>query len=342
MLSYAEIAVRQGILKVPKGAIISMRQAASLPTDQVLVMCTGGQGEQNAALQRMSEGEHKYVNLSSGDTVLVSSSPIPGNEIRYDSIGNKLAGLGVQLFRHPTHELDGCGPLHVSGHARRDELHEMIDLVRPKIFVPVHAGKLRRKYHAELAVESGIARKNVKLLSNGSQLVVRKDQEHSVTQMNNGSLLVDQDGNVVDGIVIKDRILLSQVGILTVHLTIDKRSGSLMTNPDIISRGFISLKDNEELLTQLRSELRRAVAQRFKRIDEDRFKTEIKDHVTNFIHDYTGLTPLVIPVINIISGEVDDKTVLSNKTVSQKERLIKDEIRFAEMRAKLLGSDQLD
>src|SRR5215471_9914989 len=142
MLGYVEIAIRQGILKVPKGMIVPMQQTANIRDDQLLVICTGGQGEPNAALQRMSESEHKYFNLKEGDTVIISSSPIPGNEVRYDQISNRLSRKGVKLFRHPTHELDGCGPLHVSGHAKRDELREMIELLRPKFFIPVHAGAL--------------------------------------------------------------------------------------------------------------------------------------------------------------------------------------------------------
>ncbi|HLB66682.1 MAG TPA: ribonuclease J, partial [Candidatus Saccharimonadales bacterium] len=126
MMAYAEIAVRQGILKIPKGTVLAMREMPNIPANKVLVICTGGQGEPGAALQRMAEGEHKHVNLNAGDTVVISSNPIPGNEIRYQQIGDQLAGKGVHLFRHPSHEVDGCGPLHVGGHARRDEHREMV------------------------------------------------------------------------------------------------------------------------------------------------------------------------------------------------------------------------
>ena len=118
----------------------------------------------------MSENEHKYINLKTGDTVIISSSPIPGNEVRYDQISNRLSKKGVRLFRHPTHELDGCGALHVSGHARRDELREMIQLVRPKFFIPVHAGTLRRKYHAEIGIQEGVLRQHTLLPENGDSL----------------------------------------------------------------------------------------------------------------------------------------------------------------------------
>lgn len=342
MLSYSEIAVRQGILKVPKGTIVPIGQAGNIPADQLLVMCTGGQGEPNAALQRMSEGEHKFVNLDTGDTVVVSSSPIPGNEVRYDQISNRLKSKGVHLFRHPTHELDGCGPLHVSGHARRDELREMIRLVRPKFFIPVHAGTLRRYYHAELGIEEGLPRKNVLLPDNGDALFFTAESVESGGKVTHGGLLVDQTGSVVSSIVVKDRFMLSEEGILAVILTIDKKSGQLLTSPDIISRGFIAMRDSEELMSQFRSELRRAVQQRFKRVDLDRFKAEMRDFITHFLFDQTGRSPIVIPVVNIIGGKVEARTVHGNKQPSAEAKATADQKRFQAMRAKLLGQDQRD
>lgn len=342
MLSYAEIAVRQGILKVPKGTIVPITQASTIADNKLLVMCTGGQGEPNAALQRMSEGGHKSIKLHSGDTVVISSSPIPGNEIRYDAIGNKLSKLGVHLFRHPTHELDGCGPLHVSGHARRDELREMIQLTRPKFFIPVHGGALRRRYHAELGIEENIPRKNVLLPDNGDSLYFT---EHTVEQggkVPHGSLLVDQTGSTVGGLVVKDRIMLSEEGILTAILTVDKKTGQLLTSPDIISRGFVTMRDSVELMSLFRTELRRAVQQRFKRVDLDRFKQEIRDFITHFLFDQTGRSPIVIPVVNIISGKVEAKTVHANRDSSAEAKAAADQERFQEMRSRLLVRDQRD
>jgi ribonuclease J len=339
MLSYAEVAVRQSILKVPKGTIVPITQAGTIADDKLLVMCTGGQGEPNAALQRMSDGEHKSIKLHAGDTVVVSSSPIPGNEVAYDMIGNKLSKLGVHLFRHPTHELDGCGALHVSGHARRDELRDMIRLTRPKFFIPVHGGALRRSYHAELGFQENIPRQNALLPDNGDSLYFTSETIEHGGQVPHGSLLVDQTGNVVSGLVVKDRLMLSEQGILTVILTVDKLSGELLTSPDIISRGFIAMRDSEELVGLFRAELRRAVQQRFKRVDLDRFKTEMRDFVTQFLFDQTGRSPIVIPVVNVIGGKVAAKTVHAGKQPSGETKAIADQIRFQEMRARLLGQD---
>lgn len=352
MMAYAEIAVRQGILKVPKGTIMSMKDAANIPDEQLLVMCTGGQGEPNAALQRMSEGNHQYIKLKPGDTVVVSSSPIPGNEIRYDAIGNNLAKLGVNLFRHPTHEIDGCGPLHVSGHARRDEMREMFQLVRPKFIVPVHGGMLRRKYHAELAIEEGWKRENTILGNNGDSFLISADKVEPAGQVPHGSLLVDQTGDIVSNVVVKDRIVLAGEGMVAVVLTIDRKSGALLTSPDILTRGFIYIRDSEELMNGLRTELRRAVQQRFKRVDLDRFKQELKDHVTHYLYEQTQRSPIVIPVVNVIGGSKPNGNSGSSekqngngkkpveKTPEQLEK--EQQERFAALRAKLLNAKQGD
>jgi ribonuclease J len=344
MMAYAEIAVRQGILKVPKGTIMAMKDAANVPDEQLLVMCTGGQGEPNAALQRMSEGNHQYLKLKPGDTVVVSSTPIPGNEVRYDAIGNNLAKLGVHLFRHPTHEIDGCGPLHVSGHGRREELREMIQLVRPKFHIPVHGGMLRRRYHAELAIEEGWKRENVILANNGESYLLSSEKAELAGEVPHGSLLVDQTGAIVSNVVVKDRIVLAGEGMVAVVLTIDRKSGALLTSPDILTRGFIYIRDSEELMNGLRTELRRAVQQRYKRVDLDRFKQELKDHVTHYLYEQTQRSPIVIPVVNVIGGgnaKNGDKNVNqknAKQAVEKTPEQLADEQqkRFAELRAKLL------
>jgi len=346
MMTYAEIAVRQGLLKVPKGTFVAMRDIAKMDDNKILIMCTGGQGEPNSALVRMSEGVHSHIKLKEGDTVVVSSSPIPGNEVRYDTISNNLTKLGVRLFRHPTHEIDGCGPLHVSGHANRDEMREMINLVKPKFFIPVHAGMLRRKYHGDIAIEEGMARTNVLLPQNGQSFLFTEDSVEQTDDVPYGSILVDQTGATVSGIVVKDRIILAEEGLVAVILTVDKKSGQLLTSPDIITRGFIYIRDSEELMNGLRTELRRAVTQRFKRIDLDRFKAELKDHVTHYLYDATQRSPIVIPVVNVVGGaKQGEKSSTGGQkkpqeaAKSQEAMAEEQKQRFEEMRARLLNQD---
>jgi ribonuclease J len=343
MISYAEIAVRQGILKIPKGTVLPMREMPNIPDREVLVICTGGQGEPGAALQRMAEGTHKYIKLKEGDTVVVSSTPIPGNEVRYEEIGNDLVKRGVRLYRHPTHEVDNVGPLHVSGHARRDEYREMLHIVRPKFFLPIYAGALNRRYYGEMAVEEGWKRENIIQAENGDSVLLNQDKWQMAPSVPFGSLLVDQTGSIVSNVVVKDRVLLSEEGLVAVVLTVDKKTGNLLTSPDIISRGFIYMRDKEEVMNGLRQELKRAVAQRYKRVDLDRFKAELKDHVTHYLFEQTQLSPIVIPVVNVIGGtKIEAKTVHQAKTKSEEEIAIEQQKRFQEMRARLLGQDQPD
>ena len=342
MLSYADIAVRQGVLRVPKGTILPITQVGTIADNKLLIMCTGGQGEANAALQRMSDGDHKSIKLHAGDTVVVSSSPIPGNEVAYDQLGNKLIKLGVHLFRHPTHALDGCGPLHVSGHARRDELREMIQLTRPQFFIPVHGGSRRRQYHAELGIQENIPRKKILVPENGDSFFFTTKTVEPASQVAHGSLLVDQNGNIVSGLVVKDRLLLSGEGILTAILTINRRSGQLITSPDIISRGFVAMRDSEELMSLFRSHLSRAVQQRFKRVDLDHFKTEIRDFITHFLFDQTGRSPVVIVVVNVISSKLTTEAIQSIKQPAAQAKAMADQRRFQELRTRLLVQNKCD
>lgn len=355
MMSYAEIAVRQGLLKIPKGQIRSMKDVAGLADDKILVVCTGGQGEPNAALQKMAEGSHKHIKLNPGDTVVVSSTPIPGNEVRYAQIGDELAQKGVHLYRHPTHEVDGVGPLHVSGHARRDEYREMLHIIRPKFFLPIYGGHLPRRYYQEMAIEEGWSRKNVIMANNGDSVLFTDNSWEPGQEVPHGNLLVDQTGTVVSGVVIKDRLILAEQGLVAVVLTIDKKTGQLLTSPDIISRGYIYMRDNEELMNGFRTELKRAVQQRFKRIDLDRFKAELKDHITHFLFENTGGSPIVIPVINVVggSGKSGNNSSANSNNSSQDaksdtakpieptpEQVAADQQkRFDEMRSRLLGQD---
>jgi ribonuclease J len=222
-------------------------------------------------------------------------------------------------------------------------MREMIRLVRPKFFIPVHAGTLRRYYHAELGIEEGLPRNKVLLPDNGDSLFFTKESVESGGKVPHGSLLVDQTGSIVNGIVVKDRLMLSEEGILAVILSIDKKSGQLLTSPDIISRGFIAMRDNEKLMNTFRAELRRAASQRYKRVDLDRFKAEMRDYITHFLFEHTGRSPIVIPVINVIGGKVGAKTVHANRQLESAENTAaREQRRFAEMRSRLLGQDQRD
>ncbi len=340
MMSTLEMAVRHGFVKVPKGTFVPIASVNNIPDEKVVIICTGGQGEPSAALVRMSTGDHRNVKMKPQDTVILSSTPIPytGNDASIRTMVDDLLKKGVHVYRHETHQVDGCGPLHVSGHASAEEYKDMINMLKPKFFVPIYGDYTAKKYHIELAVEEGIPRKNTINADNGEVLAFTADKMESLGQVPHGSILVDQTGAIVSNVVIKDRIMMSQDGIVAVVLTVDRKTGQNLTSPDIISRGFIYMRDNEELMTELRTELKRAVVQRFKRVELDRFKQEIKEHVTHFLYDKTQRSPIVIPVINVIGGKPGQADTKKSEEDLKKEAAVQAR-RFAQMRAQLLGQD---
>lgn len=343
MMSTLEMAVRNGFVRVPKGTFVPIASVANLKDQDVVVVCTGGQGEPNSALVRMSEGDHKYVKLKAQDTVILSSTPIPesGNDALIGNMVDDLMRKSVHVYRHETHELDGVGPLHVSGHASIDEYREMIHMTKPKFFIPIYGSYRSKQRHLEIAIEEGIPRKNAVNAENGEVIALGKDTMESAGQVPHGTILVDQTGAIVSNVVIKDRLMLAEEGLVAVVLTVDKKTGALLTSPDIISRGFIYMRDSEELMNAFRTELRRAVQQRFKRIDLDRFKAELKEHVTHFLFEQTGRSPIVIPVVNVI-GKTSEKPHDQNGNgapKTQEEQTEDLQKRFAAMRAKLLNQD---
>lgn len=344
MVSTLEMAVRNGFVKVPKGTFVPIASVPNMKDNEVVVVCTGSQGEPNSALQRMATGDHKYIKLKEQDTVVLSSTPIPysGNDSLVRTMVDDLFRKNVHVFRHESRDVDNCGPLHVSGHASQEEYGEMIDLCRPKFFIPIYGDFTGKKYHIELAVEHGIPRRNCINIGNGEVVEFTANTMELTEKVPHGTVLVDQTGAIVSSVVVKDRLMLASEGLVAVVLTIDKKTGQLMTSPDIISRGFIYMKDQEELMNEFRIELKRAVAQRFKRVDLDRFKLELKEHVTHFLYDRTSRSPIVIPVVNVI-GQRSGKSGAGKQPQNQQKSPEKEaedlQKRFAEMRHRLLNQD---
>jgi ribonuclease J len=347
MVSTLEMAIRHGFMKVPKGTFVPIASVATMKDTQVVVVATGSQGEPSSALQRMANGEHRHVKLKEQDTVILSSSPIPesGNDRLVGDMVDNLMEKGVHVFEHRYHDIDGIGPLHVSGHASRDEYAEMISITKPKFFIPIYGPYRSKRRHIDLAIETGIPRANTLNVGNGQVISLTPDKMEVIGEVPYGTILVDQTGAIVSNVVVKDRVLLSEEGLVAVVLTVDKKSGTLLTSPDIISRGFIYMRDNEEIMNGLRSELKRAVQQRYKRIDIDRFKAELKDHVTHFLFEKTQRSPIVIPVLNVIGGKQESHPNPNNpnqqpvKVKTAEEVAAEQQRRFQEMRARLLTQD---
>jgi len=347
LVSTLEMAVRNGYMKIPKGTFVSIAEVPKLKDENVVIVCTGSQAEPNSALMRMSTGDHKYIAMKEQDTVILSSTPIPesGNDALIGVMVDDLMRKGVHVYRHETYELDGAGPLHVSGHASIDEYKDVIIMIKPRFFMPIYGPYRSKKRHIDIAVEEGFPRKNAVNVENGQVVTVSQSKIEITGEVPHGTILVDQTGAIVPNIVVKDRVLLAEEGLVAVVLTIDKKNGSLLTSPDIISRGFIYMKDNEELMNAFRNELRRAVQQRYKRVDLDRFKAELKDYVTHFLYEQTQRSPIVIPVVNVIGGRPAKQgtTVATNGEETPKqtpeELALEQQRRFAQMRQRLLNQD---
>ena len=344
MVSTLEMAVRHGYMKIPKGTFIPIASVPAITDDKVVVICTGSQGEPSSALQRMSNGEHRHIKLKEQDTVILSSTPIPesGNDALIGQMVDDLVEKNVHVFEHRNHELDHVGPLHVSGHASQDEYAEMIQMMRPKFFIPIYGAYRVKQRHIDLAVEQGIPRANTVNAQNGEVIALTPDKMEIIGEVPSGTILVDQTGAIVSNVVVKDRVLLAEEGLVAVVLTLDKKTGNLLTSPDIISRGFIYMREQEEIMNGLRNEVRRAVQQRFKRIDLDRFKAELKDHITHYLFEQTQRSPIVIPVVNIIGGKNEKQSSPDQPAEKQKtpeEIAGEQQARFQAMRERLLNQD---
>ncbi|MEO6513228.1 MAG: ribonuclease J [Candidatus Saccharimonadales bacterium] len=342
MVSTLEMAVRHGFMHVPKGTFVPIASAATMKDTDLVVVCTGSQGEPSSALQRMANGEHRHVKMKEQDTVILSSTPIPesGNDALVGTMVDGLVKRGVHVFEARNHELDGVGPLHVSGHASRDEYADMINFTKPKFFIPIYGAYRVKQRHVELAIEQGIPRANCANVGNGEVIALTENTMVVEGEVPNGTILVDQTGAIVSNVVVKDRVLLSEEGLVAIVLTVDKKSGNLLTSPDIISRGFIYMRDNEEIMNGLRVELRRAVGQRFKRVELDRFKAELKDHIGHFLFEHTQRSPIVIPVVNVVGAKGEVKTVTEGGRTKSSEDIAADQQkRFQQMRARLLTQD---
>jgi ribonuclease J len=346
MMSTLEMAVRNGFMKIPKGTFVPINSVANVNEKEIVVMCTGSQGEPNSALQRMAAGQHKHVKLKEQDTVVLSSTPIPesGNDALISSMVDNLMRMGVHVFRHTTRVLDKVGPLHVSGHASVEEYRDMIQMLKPKYFIPIYGSYASKKRHIDIALEEGVPRKNTINAENGQVIALTDQKMEVIGEVPTGTVLVDQTGAVVNNVVVKDRLMLAEEGLVTVILTIDKKSGQLLTSPDIISRGFIYMRDSEELMNLFRTELRRAVMQRYKRVDLDRFKAELKDYVTHFLYEQTQRSPIVIPVVNIIGSRNENQNNNNSDAKAKPEKsaeqiAAEQQERFAALRSQLLGQD---
>lgn len=305
MIQNLEVALRTGAIKVPKDVIVKMEDVIKLPDSKVAIVCTGSQGEFNAVLNRMASGAHKHIKIKNTDVVVFSSNPIPGNEKYVVRTVDGLMREGSRVIQNGKTHLTGVGPLHLSGHGYYDDHVRLISALNPTYYLPIHGEFHMLVHNAALAEkECNIRRDNIFVCDSGDVVEFYHDGSAKKTgRIPVGGVMYDDSGAEVSEVVLKDRIHMSQEGMFVVLLTVAKGSGRLLTSPDIISRGFIYLRDSEELMNLIRQYLKQKVARSFsgRKADLDQLKKEIREEVTHILYDQTRRTPIVIPVINEIA-----------------------------------------
>ena len=305
MIQNLEVALRAGTIKIPKDVVVKMEDVVKLPDGKVTIVCTGSQGEFNAVLNRMASGAHKFIKIKNTDIVVFSSNPIPGNEKYVVRTVDGLMREGSEVIQNGKTHLTGIGPLHLSGHGYYEDHVKLINALNPTYYMPIHGEFHMLVHNAELAEkEAAIPRDHIFVCDSGDVIEITPDSAKKNGRVPVGGIMYDDSGAMVSEVVLKDRIHMSQEGMFIVVLTVQRGSGRLMTSPDIISRGFIYLRDSEELMGLIRQYLKQKVARSFggKKIDLDVIKKELKDEITHILYDQTRRTPIVIPVINEIGG----------------------------------------
>lgn len=301
MINAIEVALRARKIKVPKDTIVKMEDIVKLDDGQVTVVCTGSQGELNAVLNRMATGAHRFIKIKATDVVVFSSSPIPGNEPRVASTVDGLIREGAGVIQHGRGHYHGIGPLHLSGHAYYEDHVKLVTTLRPKNYLPVHGEFYMLQHNAEMAQKVlGMKREQILVADSGDIIELTKERKiKKGGRIQVGSVLYDNTGNTVHDAVVKDRLHISTEGIFIIVLTINKKTGRLMKTPDVISRGFVYLKDSEELIGKIRHYLRvKTDREAGRQVEIADLKQEIKDDVSHLLFDSTGHTPIVIPVVN--------------------------------------------
>lgn len=295
MTNVVKTASELGYLDIPKTTLIDILEAKNFTDGQLVIIMTGSQGETMAALSRIALGEHRQVEVKPTDKIIVSASPIPGNEKSIYKVINELIKKGADVI------YDGLMDVHVSGHARQEEIKIMHSLVKPKYLMPIHGEYKMLQCHKNLACELGMDKNNVFVMANGDMLeLTRNSAKHIVNAVPSGQIFVDGLGvGDVGNIVLRDRRHLSQDGLMIVVVAMDKYSGEILSGPDIISRGFVYVRESEELMEEAKAVVNEALAKCERRnINEWAYiKTLIKDTLRDYLWQKTKRSPMILPIV---------------------------------------------
>jgi ribonuclease J len=289
MINYAKKAAELGYLEVSPDEFLTPQQMNDLPPHKVAIACTGSQGEPTSALVRMALGEHRQVNIRPGDSVVVSATPIPGNEELVNRTLNNLFRAGAEVHYHERSQV------HVSGHASREEHKLMLNLTKPRFFVPIHGEYRHLVHHARMAEQVGIPRENIFIVESGTVLEFGPDWGRIDGQVAEGYVLVDGLGvGDVGNVVLRDRHLLSRDGFVVVVVAVDSDSGEVMEGPHIITRGFIYLRESGEMLDEASQCVLQAMPHGG---DRATASAKIKDSLAEFFYEQTKRRPMILPVV---------------------------------------------
>lgn len=294
MVNVVALAQELGYIKIPANVLVDINKIKNIPDKDLVIITTGSQGEPMSALSRMATSDHKAVKIKKGDMVILSSTPVPGNEKTVSNVVNKLFEKGAEVI------YSDIADIHVSGHACQEELKLMHSLIRPQYFMPVHGEYRHLKKHSEIAQSLGMSENNIFILTNGDELDVNKRQAKIVKNV------AEAEGVMVDGlgvgdvgnIVLRDRRLLSESGLIIVVAAIDRANSQVASGPDIISRGFVYVRENEKLIDEacdLAEEILETCCQKNIR-DWNAMKTAVRDGLRKFIYNKTMRSPVILPI----------------------------------------------
>lgn len=295
MVNVVGIASELGYLDIPDGMIIEPEEVGKMAADRVVILCTGSQGEPMSALTRMARSTHRKVDILPGDTVIIAATPVPGNEKYVGRTIDELFRLGAHV-----HYSGANSGVHVSGHGSQEELKLMLNLMKPKYFLPIHGEFRMQRRHAVLAESVGIDLDNIFISDIGEVVEIQGGAARKAGKVTAGNVLIDGLGvGDVGNIVLRDRKLLSQDGILVVVVTLSKQDGKIVSGPDIISRGFVYVRESEGLL----DEANRIVSSTLQKLMSENvnewasLKTNVKDALGRFLYEQTRRRPMILPII---------------------------------------------
>ncbi|MDY0277939.1 MAG: ribonuclease J, partial [Acholeplasma sp.] len=300
-----EVGRQSGYIKIPKGFLVTGEEITKVKDSELTIIVTGSQGEPFAALSRIANGSHKQIQAHRGDTVIFSSSPIPGNQEGVNKTINKLFRLDVEVITH--------GPLadtHTSGHGSQNDLKLMLSLVKPKYFIPVHGEHRMLKYHRDLAVSCGVKPENILIMDNGDVAALTNESIRLAGRVQAGDVYIDGSGiGDIGSIVIRERKTLSEEGLFAIIITIDSLKKRMITTPSIVSRGFIYMRGNEEITASLAKRVTDIINLELSRksFNELNMKQHIIDDIQSAIYELTLRKPVIIPIVADLSKPNENK-----------------------------------